>query len=179
MEYLDIVDEQNNLTGKTEERDIIHEKGLWHREISVWIMNQKGEVLLQKRSPNKKQGANNWSICAGHVDIGEQPIIAAVREIKEELGLIVQKNELKELFVEKSASKLPNSYNNIFSYKYFLKTNTPIDNYKIDKNEVSEIKYISLEELEQLMKDKPANYPFVAKSNMVQILPKLKEYKNT
>ena len=50
MEYLDIVDEQNNLTGKTEERDIIHEKGLWHREISVWIMNQKGEVLLQKRS---------------------------------------------------------------------------------------------------------------------------------
>ena len=73
---------------------------------------------------------------------------------------------------------MPNSYNNVFSYKYFLKTNTPIYNYKIDKNEVSEIKYISLEELEQLMKDKPTNYPFVAKSNMVQILKKLKEYKD-
>lgn len=178
MEYLEIVDEQNNLTGETEERDIIHEKGLWHREISVWIMNQKGEVLLQKRSPNKKQGANNWSICAGHVDLGEQPIMTAVREIKEELGLTVQKNDLRELFVEKATNKLPNSYNNVFSYKYFLKTNTPIDTYKIDINEVSEIKYISLEELEQLMEEKPSNYPFVAKRSMIKILEILKEYKD-
>lgn len=83
MEYLEIVDEENNLTGKTEERDIIHAKGLWHREISIWIINENGEVLLQKRSPKKKQGANKWSTsCAGHIDIGEKPIQAAIRELK-------------------------------------------------------------------------------------------------
>lgn len=178
MEYLEVVDEENNLTGKIEERDVIHEKGLWHREVSIWIMNQNEEVLLQKRSPNKKQGANKWSVCAGHVDIGEEPIATAVREINEELGIVVEKSELKEMFVEKIVNKLPNSYNNVFSYKYFLKTNVSIEDYKIDKNEVSEIKYISLEELEQLMKDKPVDYPFVAKSDMIQILKKLKEYKN-
>ncbi len=55
MEYLDVVDENNNLTGKTEERNIIHEKGIWHREVAVWIMNEQGEILLQKRASTKKQ----------------------------------------------------------------------------------------------------------------------------
>ena len=42
MEYLDVVDENNNLIGKNEERNIIHEKGIWHREVAVWIINEKG-----------------------------------------------------------------------------------------------------------------------------------------
>ncbi len=37
MELLDIVDENNNLTGKTEEKEVIHKKGLYHREVAVWI----------------------------------------------------------------------------------------------------------------------------------------------
>ena len=119
MEYLEIVDEENNLTGKTEERDIVHAKGLWHREIAVWIMNEKGEVLLQKRSPNKKQGANNWSTsCAGHIDIGEEPIKSAIREIREELGIPVKEDDLKHLFTAKNKRVLTNSFNNIFCYLY-------------------------------------------------------------
>ena len=55
MEYLDVVDENNNLTGKTEERNIIHEKGIWHREVAVWIMNKvkfyyKKELLLKNKN---------------------------------------------------------------------------------------------------------------------------------
>ena len=50
MEYLDIVDENNELTGQVEERKLAHEKHLFHRHVSTWIMNQKGEILLQKRS---------------------------------------------------------------------------------------------------------------------------------
>ena len=177
MEYLEVVDENNNLTGKIEERDVIHEKGLWHREISVWIMNKNGDVLLQKRSAKKKQGANKWSICAGHVDVGEDPKMTAIREIEEELGIKVEENELKYLFTSKSAIVLPNSYNNVFSYKYFLKTNALIEDYKINLDELSELKYISLDELEQLMKDKPSNYPFAAKDDMPEILKELKKYK--
>ena len=52
MEYLDVVDENNNLTGKTEERNIIHEKGIWHREVAVWIMNEQGERALGKVKGN-------------------------------------------------------------------------------------------------------------------------------
>lgn len=46
MEYLDVVDENNK-------RNIIHEKEIWHREVAVWIMNEQGEILLQKRNQNK------------------------------------------------------------------------------------------------------------------------------
>ena len=45
IENGEVVDEENNLTGKIEERNIIHKEGLWHREISVWIMNEKGEII--------------------------------------------------------------------------------------------------------------------------------------
>ena len=41
MELLDVVDENNNLTGKQEEREIVHRDGLWHREVAIWIMNEK------------------------------------------------------------------------------------------------------------------------------------------
>ena len=176
MEYLEIVDEENNLTGKTEERDIVHAKGLWHREIAVWIMNEKGEVLLQKRSPNKKQGANNWSTsCAGHIDIGEGPIKSAIREIREELGIPVKEDDLKHLFTAKNKRVLTNSFNNIFCYLYFLKVNTPIEEFTIDTEEVSEIKYIPFEEFEQLVKDKPANAPFTAREYMPAIVEELRK----
>ncbi len=176
MEYLEIVDEENNLTGKTEERDIVHAKGLWHREIAVWIMNEKGEVLLQKRSPNKKQGANNWSTsCAGHIDIGEEPIKSAIREIREELGIPVKEDDLKHLFTAKNKRVLTNSFNNIFCYLYFLKVNTPIEEFTIDTEEVSEIKYIPFEEFEQLVKDKPANAPFTAREYMPAIVEELRK----
>ena len=177
MEYLDVVDEKNNLTGKVEERDIVHKNGLWHREISVWIMNQNGDVLLQKRAATKKQGANNWSTCAGHVDKGEDPKLTAIREVEEELGIKVKESELQFLFTEKVATVHPNSYNNVFSYKYFLKTDTPIEAYKINLEEVSEVKYVSLDEIEQLMKDKPSNYPFAAKDYMPKLLEELKKNK--
>lgn len=176
MEYLEIVDEENNLTGETEERDVVHAKGLWHREIAVWIMNEKGEILLQKRSPNKKQGANNWSTsCAGHIDIGEEPIKAAIREIREELGISVKEDDLKHLFTAKNKRVLTNSYNNIFCYLYFLKVNTPIEDFTIDTEEVSEIKYIPFEEFEQLVKDKPANAPFTAREYMPAVVEELRK----
>lgn len=82
MEYLDVVDENNNLTGKIEERNIIHEKGIWHREVAVWIMNEQGKILLQKRASTKKQEPNKWAICAGHIDAGETVENAILRELE-------------------------------------------------------------------------------------------------
>ena len=55
MELVDIVDENNKLTGQVEDRWKAYNKGLWRRTVSCWIMNEKGEVLLQKRTANKKK----------------------------------------------------------------------------------------------------------------------------
>ena len=47
-------------------------------------MNEKGEVLVQKRSANKKQAPNKWGMTAGHVDAGEESMQVAKREVLEE-----------------------------------------------------------------------------------------------
>ena len=71
MELVDIVDENNELTGQVEDRWIAYNKGLWRRTVSCWIMNKKGEVLLQKRTSNKVRNPNKWAKTGGQVDSGE------------------------------------------------------------------------------------------------------------
>lgn len=55
MEILDIVNENNELINKRETRKYIHDNFLWHRHVSCWIINEKGEILLQKRAAQKKK----------------------------------------------------------------------------------------------------------------------------
>jgi isopentenyl-diphosphate Delta-isomerase len=52
-ELLEIYLKNGKPTGESEEREIIHEKGIWHKVIHIWVINKKGQLLLQKRSPNK------------------------------------------------------------------------------------------------------------------------------
>ena len=122
MEYLDVVDENNNLIGKNEERNIIHEKGIWHREVAVWIMNEKGEVLLQKRAASKKQYPNKWAICAGHIDAGESHEAAIIREMNEEIGMTLAIDDLEFLgvYISLHLALLNKLYNLQFS-NLFLK----------------------------------------------------------
>lgn len=174
MEYFDIVDENNNLTGKTEEREIVHTTGLWHREVAVWVINEKGELLLQKRSASKKQAPNKWGICAGHIDTGETPENAIVREIEEEIGLQVSINELKEIYISKKSGK----HNNRFQYTYVLKTNKKIEEYKIQYEELSELKYITLAELKMILETKDSDYTFSEHIYMQDIIKKLEEIIN-
>lgn len=177
MEYLDVVDENNQLTGKTEERNIIHEKGIWHREVAVWIMNEKGEILLQKRAANKRQEPNKWAICAGHVEAGESVEDSMIREIEEELGIKVNMNQLEFLKIYKKQNDIPNdnikNYN--FQYMYFLKTNWNIEDYKIQLEELSEIKYVPFTEFEDIVKNKDKNVTFTKQSYMLEMIEMLRK----
>ena len=71
MELIDVVDENNRLTGHVEERWTAYNKGLWRRTVSCWIMNKNGEILLQKRTPNKVRNPNKWAKTGGQDDSGE------------------------------------------------------------------------------------------------------------
>ena len=177
MEYLDVVDGNNNLTGKTEERNIIHEKGIWHREVAVWIMNEQGEILLQKRASTKKQEPNKWAICAGHIDAGETVENAILREIEEELGIKVSIEELEFLKTYKKQNDIPsnNIKNYNFQYMYFLKTNWKIENYKIRLEELSKIKYIPFAEFEDIVKKKDENVTFTKQAYMPEIIEILRK----
>lgn len=98
VEYLDIIDENGKLTGNVIDRKIAHEKGIRHRASHLWLVRKKEDkiqVLLQKRSSNKEAFPNCYDISsAGHVPAGEDFETTALRELKEELGISANKNDL-------------------------------------------------------------------------------------
>ena len=62
MEYINIFDENNNPIGEKKEKQQANEDGNFHRTAHVWIINDKNELLLQKRSASKKSHPNCWDI---------------------------------------------------------------------------------------------------------------------
>lgn len=68
----------------------VHARDLLHRAIHVLVFNARGEVFLQKRSLTKDTAPGLWdSSTSGHVDAGEDYDSCAVRELREEIGLVV------------------------------------------------------------------------------------------
>lgn len=152
MEYIDIFDENNNPTGNVKEKQQAHEDGDFHRTAHVWIINNKNELLLQKRSANKKTHPNCWDISgAGHIRAGESVIEGAIRELKEELGIKVKEKDLNYIAIIKNTN---NSKNMEFQYVYLLKCNKKIEEYIFEDDEVSEVKNIYFEDLEKMVQEK-------------------------
>ena len=103
QEMIDVLDENGIKTGQILPRSEIHKKGLWHRAIVVAIINEKNEILIQQRSANKDKNPNKWDIsAAGHISSGQDSLMAATREINEEvsvnLGFNVEVKELRYMY---------------------------------------------------------------------------------
>ena len=155
MELVDIVDENNELTGQVEDRWIAYEKGLWRRTVSCWIMNKKGEILLQKRTPNKRRNPNKWAKTGGQVDSGESAEEAIIREVKEELGIDISKKQIQFIGIYKKDDK-----NRRFAYNFIFIVDYKIEDYTLQEDEVSEVKYFTIEEIEKARKNNDVNYTF-------------------
>jgi len=85
-----VVDKDDNILGYKTRYECHHDKSLVHRTVGVLIFNDKGQLLLQKRSMTKDMEAGVWGIsAAGHVEKGQSYEDAAHRELKEELGVDV------------------------------------------------------------------------------------------
>lgn len=88
-EFFDVVNERDEVIGRAPRREV-HARGLLHRAIHVLVFNARGEVFLQKRSLTKDTAPGLWdSSTSGHVDAGEDYDPCAVRELREEIGLVV------------------------------------------------------------------------------------------
>lgn len=152
MEYIDIVDENDNPIGEIKEKQQAHEDGNFHRTAHVWIINDNNELLLQKRSASKKSHPNCWDISgAGHIRAEETVTEGAIRELKEELGVEATEKDLDYIATIKSTK---NPKNMEFGYVYLLRCNKKIADYIFEDEEVSEVKYVYYEELEKMVENK-------------------------
>ena len=81
-----LVDE-NDIAIGTMEKIEVHQKALLHRAVSIFIFNNKGEMLLQKRAAKKYHSGNLWSnACCTHPKPDEAVVIAAEKRLHEEMG---------------------------------------------------------------------------------------------
>lgn len=142
MKELPVVDENDNLIGIFPINEV-RERKLSYRLISIFIINEKNELLVQKRSPNMKRFPNYFETVGGHVDPDEKYLESAKRELKEELGLNLELEKLgKKRITYSGASK--------FVMFYLAKYDGSEVNNDVD--EVSEYKFVSLEEIQEILK---------------------------
>lgn len=87
QEYLDVVNQEDVMTGK-ETRKKVHEVGLWHRGVHVFLFDKDGKMLIQKRSADRSSNPSKLDCTVSeHVQAGESYQQAAMRGLKEEMGL--------------------------------------------------------------------------------------------
>jgi isopentenyl-diphosphate delta-isomerase type 1 len=88
-EMFDIVNERDEVIGRLP-RSQVHRQGRQHRAVHVLVFNARGEIFLQKRSMTKDSFPGAWdSSASGHLASGEDYDACAVRELGEELGLVI------------------------------------------------------------------------------------------
>lgn len=155
-EYFDVLDENGNKTGEIKLRSEVHRDSNWHKSVHIWILNDNGDVLLQRRCPTKDSNPNMLDIsCAGHLSAGDESLDAAIREIKEELNLDIGKEELQFIKTIKKSSKYTESFiNNEFSDMYILRTNKEITDMRYQEEEITEIFFVSYKKFKEMVKNR-------------------------
>lgn len=90
-----LVDEENSITGYGKKLEV-HQKGLLHRAFSIFVVNKKGELMLQKRAIEKYHSGGLWAnTCCSHPLKGEERETVIHKKLVQEMGFDC---ELKSLF---------------------------------------------------------------------------------
>ncbi len=157
MEHIDILDKAGNKTGDNATNDEAHKKGLIHKVVHIWIINSKGEILLQKRNKLKKAYPLHWDMsAAGHIDSGETSLEAAKRETFEELGLSLKNSSFNLLITLQENTVLNQGVyvNNEFQDVYVVHLDMDISLLRIGLNEVEEVKWTNIVDFKKMTEGK-------------------------
>jgi isopentenyl-diphosphate delta-isomerase len=153
LENVILVDENDRETGVMEKM-AAHVSGSLHRAFSVFIFNDAGELLLQKRADHKYHSGGLWTnTCCSHPRPGEHVSNAALRRLKEELGFTC---DIRPAFTFLYRSELDNGLTeHEFDHVFFGRFNgTPLP----DSTEVAEWKFMSLPMIEAELSAFPESY---------------------
>lgn len=151
--YVILVDENDQELGLMEKIEA-HEKALLHRAFSVFIYNDKGELMLQQRALGKYHTPGLWTnTCCSHQIKGETNIQAGKRRLQEEMGFSTDLEETN-FFIYKAPFD-----NGLTEHEYdYMLVGYYNDDPKINPEEVNAWKWISLEDLKSDIEKDPASY---------------------
>jgi isopentenyl-diphosphate delta-isomerase len=131
-----------------------HKKGALHRAFSVFIFNNKNELMIQKRNINKYHSPGLWTnTCCSHQKDGESNISAGKRRLLEEMGFCVELNEIGSFIYNVGVDNglIEHELDYILVGKYN-------GNVKINSDEVDNWKWMSLDNIKDDIRTRSKNY---------------------
>jgi len=148
-----LVDNNDNQIGLMPKLEA-HEKGVLHRAFSVFIFNNDGELMLQRRALTKYHSPGLWTnTCCSHQRDGESNISSGKRRLNEEMGFVTELFE-KTSFIYKAKfdnGLTEHEFDHVLVGSY---NHSPI----INSTEVDSWKWMSIENVKKDIKDYPNNY---------------------
>ena len=153
MERVILVDENDNPLGTMEKMEA-HEKGVLHRAFSVFIFNNKGEMLLQQRAFSKYHSGGLWTnTCCSHPREEEPTIEAAHRRLQEEMGFDCDIEKSFDFIYKKALDQglTEHELDHVFIGKYEGEV-------CFNKEEVNAYSYISVQDILEEVSQRPEKY---------------------
>lgn len=148
-----------------------HYYGFLHRAVSVFIFNDKSELLLQRRATNKYHSPNKWTnTCCTNPFPGETPSASAQRRLKEEMGIFTP---LTEIFTFSYRARVGNGLiENEFDHVFFGTSNQDPDP---DPHEVSGWEWITIGKLEKELMRNPGKFSYWLRQCFGQLVDHVSE----
>ncbi len=154
-ELFDILNERGERTGEQMRRGEVHRTGALHGSVHIWVVRSRidgEEVLLQKRAADKDSYPNCYDAAAtGHIDAGEEPLTAALREVSEEIGLTAKPSELIPLFRKRVSEDNifhgKRFVNNEITWVYLFSGEASEGSLSFEAAEISELRWFPAEQL--------------------------------
>lgn len=160
-EMLDVLNEHGQKNGQIASKKAIHQQGLWHQTVHVWVVTTNGEVLLQRRGLQMETNPGCWDISsAGHVRSGEKVEQAALREMQEEIGLTITPEQLKLLgtvhgeSIHQNGAYINREYQNV----YVVTLDVQPELLTMPDGEVTEFQLLSWIELQKRIQERLPEY---------------------
>jgi isopentenyldiphosphate isomerase len=158
MEICDLYNKNGIKLNKTHIRGVGNpiEQDEYTLAVDVWIKDDKNQILLTQRHPLKKYYPMKWECTSGMTITGEDSFTGALREVEEEIGIKINKNNGEKIF-----RIIRNEINIIFDI-FLFKQNIDINKAILQDGEVINIKWVKKEELKEMFKkdemSEPLNY---------------------
>ncbi len=159
MELLDIYNEKGEPIG-TEERKVVHEKGLWHKTVHCWLYDKKGNIFFQRRSDR----GTLYTTSSGHLSAGESVTEAFQREIKEEIGITLDASDATFVAIVPFKMDRVKEDKSIFKDRAFANVYVDLyegnyQDFQMDKEEVSGLVFVNAKEALELFQKESGTIP--------------------
>lgn len=146
MEKWQVYDENGNEINKIVSDNSELYMGEYHLAVEVWIINSRGQILLQQRSYEMPILPGYWGLTTGRVQLGEDSLTGCLREVQEELGIALKQNEPQFL------CRIPRQDDTHLLWDlYLVQKDVETSNLTLQVEEVAQAKWVSVDEFVQIL----------------------------